>query len=41
MFFPDDSHMVDVRRRIALVQIRFGIMRNIWKSDHLHTRLKM
>ena len=33
--------MTDVRRRIAMAQQRHGKMRHIWKSGHLHQRLKM
>ena len=41
IFTPDGSQMADVRRRIAMAQQRHGKMRHIWKSGHLHQRLKM
>ena len=41
MFTPDGSHMPDVRRRIAMAIQRHGKMRHIWKSGHLHLRLKL
>ena len=41
IFTPDGKHMADVRRRIAMAQTRHGKMRHIWKSKHLHPRLKM
>ena len=41
IFTPDGGQMTDVRRRIAMAQQRHGKMRHIWKSGHLHLRLKM
>ena len=41
MFTPDGDQMTDVRRRIAMAQQRHGKMWHIWKSGHLHQRLKM
>ena len=41
IFTPDGGQMTDVRRRIAMAQQRHGKMRHVWKSGHLHLRLKM